>query len=46
MQLNFDRRVVLETLRLKERLLGNPDDAVALKFFAVLDERKAKQGRV
>ena len=31
----------LETLRLKERLLVNPDDAVALRFFAVLKEWKA-----
>jgi hypothetical protein len=45
-QLNFDRRVVLQTLRMKERLLVNPDDAVALKFFAVLNDWKTKQGRV
>lgn len=46
MQLNLDRRVVPNTQRLKERLLVNPNDAVALKFFAVLDGWKAKQGKV
>ena len=28
----------LETLRVKERLLVNPDDTIALKFFSVLKE--------
>ena len=30
----------IETLRLKERLLVNPDDPVALSFFSVLNEFK------
>jgi PAS domain S-box-containing protein len=33
----------LETLRLKERLLVNPNDPDALKFFAVLKEWKARR---
>ena len=33
----------LETLRLKERLMVNPNDADALQFFAVLKEWKATQ---
>ncbi len=33
----------LETLRLKERLLVNPSDPDALRFFAVLKEWKAKR---
>ena len=35
----------LESLRLKERLLVNPHDPDALKFFAVLAEWKAKRTR-
>lgn len=48
MQLKFDWLVVLENLRrgiteleglrMKQRLLINPNDAEALAFFAVLDE--------
>jgi len=33
----------LETLRLKERLLVNPDDEVALRFFSVLKEWKVSR---
>lgn len=33
----------LETLRLKERLMINPHDPDALKFFAVLDGWKARR---
>lgn len=33
----------LETLRMKQRLLVNPNDADALDFFSVLDEWKAKR---
>jgi PAS domain S-box-containing protein len=33
----------LETLRLKERLLVNPNDAVALQFFSVLKEWKVSR---
>lgn len=33
----------LETLRMKQRLLTDPNDADARKFFAVLDEWKAKR---
>jgi hypothetical protein len=45
-QLNFDQRVVPNTQRLKDRLLVNPVDAVAVNFFDVLDEWKAEQDRV
>ena len=34
-------RSELETLRLKERLMVNPHDPDALKFFAVLKEWKS-----
>ena len=33
----------METLRMKQRLLVNPNDAEALSFFSVLDEWKSKQ---
>ena len=33
----------LETLRLKQRLLANPGDPEALRFFSVLDEWKSKR---
>jgi PAS domain S-box-containing protein len=33
----------LETLRLKERLLVNPNDTVALQFFSVLKEWKVSR---
>lgn len=33
----------LETLRLKQRLMTDPGDAEALRFFSVLDEWKSKQ---
>jgi hypothetical protein len=32
----------IETLRLKQRLLVNPNDPDALSFFSVLDEWKSK----
>ena len=35
----------LESLRLKERLLVNPNDPDALKFFSVLEEWKSSQER-
>ena len=35
----------IETLRMKQRLLANPNDAQALQFFAVLDEWKAARKR-
>ena len=31
----------VEALRLKERLLANPNDAEAIQFFSVLDECNA-----
>lgn len=40
MQLKFDWLILLETLRLKERLMANPNDREALKFFAVSKESK------
>jgi len=33
----------METLRMKQRLLVNPNDADAPGFFSVLDEWKAKR---
>jgi hypothetical protein len=38
MHLKFDWLIVLENLRMKERLFFNPNDESALNFFSVLHE--------
>jgi hypothetical protein len=36
----------IESLRLKQRLLVNPQDVEALKFFDILESYRAKQKRI